>query len=80
MLKEQEKYDKELFIPESQRKSKPTESMQWVVGLAESPFDSEDDFGWKDKSDWMSIRALVELHPMLVIINLFLSMELKKQS
>jgi hypothetical protein len=30
---------------ESEHKSKPTENMQQVVGLAESPFYSEDDSG-----------------------------------
>jgi hypothetical protein len=43
-----------------------------VVGLAESPFDSEDDNGGKDKPDWKSIRTQVGFHPMLVIKLLFL--------
>jgi hypothetical protein len=43
-----------------------------LVGLVESPFDSEDDSCWKDKSDWMPIRTLVRLYLMLVIIDNFL--------
>jgi hypothetical protein len=35
----------EPFIPKSQHKYEHTENMQHIVGLAESPFDLEDDSG-----------------------------------